>query len=719
MKKLISLLLALCLALSMSGCLAAPAQAAAEPAPAGETASASTEPAGSTSGEASAAPAGGGGGNSSVAADSEVTIVEAALAPESFTLPEFEAEELGDISVAADETWTLADNARVGKLELAEGAVVEAEFPVIVYFEESASVQNGEVRGNVQFMNAYDEVVAIVHTNDEHGELDIYALVKAYADELKASGNYSLVVTANLGDVFAGGNAVAHYYNGEFIPSIMAEVYDFMTWGNNDGGAIFPDGKRSYGIQAYLLAALGESKGMTTLLANMQASEPIDLVAYTEGYESAVGAATLAELYPALAVTAEKRINWDALNLADYALETGEDALPDAALVETAAGTKLGIYGVATSGGSLTDAHFVGMPTIAISQLCADELRAAGATAVIGICHTGWFDRTETGYSTEASSNDTNSTQLALKTTGIDVVLDAHTHSVIAGGEGMLVYENEIAPIINQAACKGQAIGVMYLYLNDGKVIAKDAENITDFSGITPDPEVQKLIDIAYGRLEEDGLAAPMTESEHYLNGCRLSDGDVGGGVRANETNLGDLVADGILYEAQKIWTGDEPISIALYPGFWVRASVEAGPVDVSDAMSVFANPLYIYYKSLSAAELLSEMNSSVSKLGKENNNMYQVAGLRCTYDSSNKIVDLWVGEEQIVADGAVIVGDDWSVGCAAAQCGGDTENYDEATVLIRNNTEMALAWCDFLANADYTIYPNEIAPGGRVVPAK
>ncbi len=713
MKKITSLFLALCLVLSLAGCMNAPAEAAEA---AAAPAAASSEPGGASAEPAGGAP-GNAGGTATAAVPDEAVIRTDDKAPESFTLPAFEAEDLGDISVAAGETWTLEDNAIVGKLELAEDAVVEADFPVIVYFAESDSVENGEVRGNVQFMNAYDEVVAIVHTNDEHGELDIYALVKAYADELKASGNYSLVLTTNLGDVFAGGNAVAHYYNGEFIPAIMAKVYDYMTWGNNDGGAIFPDGKRSYGIQTYLLAALGESAGMTTLLANMQASEPIDLVAYTDTYEPAIGAELLAELYPALSVTSEHRLDWSGIDLENYTLDTGDNALTDAALVETANGTTIGIYGIATSGGSITDAHFTGLSSTGTSQLCADELRAAGADAVVGICHTGWFDRTETGYSTEASSNDTNSTQLALKTTGIDVILDAHTHSVIAGGEGMLVYENELAPIINQAACKGQAIGVMYIYLNEGQVVAKDAENITDFSGITPNPEVQALIDIAYGRLAEDGLAEPVAESEYYLNGCRISDGDVGGGVRANETNLGDLVADGILYEAQKLWQGDE-ISIALYPGFWVRSSVEAGPIDVSAAMSVFANPLYIYYKSLTAAELLSEMNTSVSKIGSENNNMYQVAGLRCTH-SGGKVVDLWVGEEQIVAGGAVIVSDDWTVGCAAAQCGGDTENYDEATVIIRNNTEMAIAWCDFLAEADYTIYPNEIAAGGRVLPAE
>ncbi|MCD7770227.1 MAG: 5'-nucleotidase C-terminal domain-containing protein, partial [Oscillospiraceae bacterium] len=182
-------------------------------------------------------------------------------------------------------------------------------------------------------------------------------------------------------------------------------------------------------------------------------------------------------------------------------------------------------------------------------------------------------------------------------------------------------------------------------------------------------------------------------------------------------TNLGDLVADGSLYTAQQLWDGDE-ISIALYPGFWVRASIEAGDITLVDALSVFANPLKIYYAEYTAEELVSLMNTSCSKIGEENNNMYQVAGLTCTYDPDTfEVTTLTVGDELIYDHGEYLVDDDWTVGCAAEVGGGDM-TVPDGTEIVASNSEMAQLWCEFLENGDYTIYPDEVAPAGRVTPA-
>ena len=56
----------------------------------------------------------------------------------------------------------------------------------------------------------YDEVLAIVHTNDVHGFIEVEPYVKAVADDLKAQYGQENVLTISAGDVYAGGNAVAH-----------------------------------------------------------------------------------------------------------------------------------------------------------------------------------------------------------------------------------------------------------------------------------------------------------------------------------------------------------------------------------------------------------------------------------------------------------------------------------------------------------------------------
>jgi 2',3'-cyclic-nucleotide 2'-phosphodiesterase (5'-nucleotidase family) len=623
---------------------------------------------------------------------------------------------LGDVTVAAGQTWTVEDSCVVDRLEIQDGAVVEADFPVVVFFSQSDTVENGQVMGNVQFVSDYDEKVAIIHTNDTHGFLTSEPYVRGLKTQLEQSGDYSLVLAVSGGDLFAGGYAAAHVYEGEYIPYVMAYTYDFMTWGNNDAGV------SDQGIGTYFLSILGNAEGLTTLLANQNASETMDMVSYAASYEPAVGVEEFVSLYDdVLSLNGDGTIDYSALNLADYNLEAGDNALDDGALVETANGTLLGIFGESTQGGSITDAYFAGgQSTITVAQTMADELRAEGATAVVMLCHTGWLG----ADSTETSSNDTNTAQVALNTTGIDAIVDGHTHSVINDGEGWLFDDSASDTIVNQANCKGQAIGVMYLYLKDGQVIAKDCENIVPeddgtYAGIEPDAEVQAAVDRCYGRLADDGYTTVYATTDIFLNGERTGAGDVGGGVRANETNLGDLVADGILYTAQKLWDGD-PISIALYPGFWVRASIPAGDITLVDALSVFANPLKIYYAAYTAEELVSMMNTSCAKIGSENNSMYQVAGLSCTYDPDTfQVVTLTVGDELIYDHGTYLVDEDWTVGCAAEIGGGDIDNVPEGMEIVSSNSEMAKLWCEFLAEADYTIYPDEVSPAGRVVPAE
>ena len=81
----------------------------------------------------------------------------------------------------------------------------------------------------------YDEVFVIVHTNDVHGFIDVEPYVRAVADGMKAEYGDANVLTVSAGDVFSGGNAVAHLYNGETIPPIMdAAGYDILVPGNND-----------------------------------------------------------------------------------------------------------------------------------------------------------------------------------------------------------------------------------------------------------------------------------------------------------------------------------------------------------------------------------------------------------------------------------------------------------------------------------------------------
>ena len=635
----------------------------------------------------------------------------AALFPVSAAAAEHELPSYDEVIAASGETWTVEENCRVGHLEIENGAAVEADHPVVVFFGESDSVENGQVIGEVQFVSDYDEVVAIIHTNDVHGYIDSEPYVRGLKTQLEDSGKYSLVLAVNAGDVYAGGYAAAHLYDGEFIPAVMDKVYDFMCWGNNDRG--IGDGY----LRAYLLSILGKAGGMTSLNANAVAVRDIDMEAYVESYSPTVGAETLAALYPeALSLNADGTLDWSGVDLKSYDLAEGQ-ALPGTALVTTALGTVIGLFGETTSTtpDPTTDPDICASKgTLETAAECVTALEAGGAGVIVAVCHTGWLG----ADSEEVSGNDVNSAQLARLVPGIDAIVDGHTHSTICEGEGWLFGDTESAAIVNQAHCFGDAIGLMELYLKDGKCVAKDCRVLTPEeyeSTVEPDAAAQAAVDACYDRLYEDGYTNPLAVTPYFLNGERLSSGNEAGGPRANETNLGDLVADGLLWLGRQL--REEPIDVALQPGVRVRASIEAGPITMLDLMNVFSSPFTVYYQAYTAQQLVSYLNGGLSKLGQENERFPQVSGLRLTYGSDKKVQSLTVGDKLIYENGVYYVDDDWTVGCIIND-GGGGGSYEPDQLIFADNMETAWAFGDFLQNGEYTFYPNEIAPAGRVTPS-
>lgn len=616
-----------------------------------------------------------------------------------------------EMLVAAGEVWTVEENCRVGRLEIEDGGSVTAEHPVIVFFDESETVANGQICGEVQFVSDYDEIVAVVHTNDVHGYLDAEPYVKGLKTQLEDSGKYSLVIVVSAGDVYAGGYAAAHLYDGEFIPAVMDKVYDYMCWGNNDRG--IADGY----LRVYLLSILAEAGGIVSLNANAAAVHDIDMEAYAEGYVPTVGAETMAALYPeALTLREDGTLDWSGVDLRRYDLSE-EQTLQGTALVTTDRGTVIGLFGETTSTtpDPTTDPDICASKgTLETAAECVDGLRSAGADVIVAICHTGW-----TGAdSAEVSGNDTNSAQLALNVQGIDAIVDGHTHSTICEGEGWLFGGTESGTIVNQAHCFGDAIGLMELYIKDGVCVARDCRVLTPEeyeAAVEPDAAVQEVVDACYDRLYADGYTNVLAQTPYFLNGERLSSGNETGGPRANETNLGDLVADGMLWAAKRL--REEPIDVALYPGVRVRASIEAGPITMLDVMGVFSSPFTVYYQEYTAQQLVSYLNSGLIKLGQEYERFPQVSGLSLVYNSDKKVQSLTVGDELIYEDGIYYVDDGWTVGCVIND-GGAGASYEPEQLIFADNMEMAWAFRDFLLEGEYTIYPNEIAPAGRVVPS-
>lgn len=489
----------------------------------------------------------------------------------------------------------------------------------------------------------YDEVFAIVHTNDVHGFISIEPYVKAVADDLKAQYGEENVLTVSAGDVFAGGNAVAHLYKGELIPPVMDMAgYDLLVPGNND-----------FNLGADALVSLGHAaENMQTICANL--------------YEMKEDGSQ------------------------------GESIFSATAEFTTAGGTKVGVFGVTVSGGSIADL-FVNPGSIESSQASVTALQESGCGVIIGVGHTGWNDDLVT-----PSSNDTTSAELVKQVSGIDGFIDSHTHSIIGSGNGWVCPET--GTLVNQASCKGECLGIMTFYLKDGKVVDKTAELLMaeDLQAYTPDADTQKLVDEAFARLEADTGDA-YTTTEYFLNGLRTSDSSDGRSIRTDETNLGDLITDFLCHT-----TGAD---VALMPGYRIRSSVEAGPITAVSLYDVFANGADIYVMELTGEELLNKMASNMIDLPNESTQFNQWGGASFGYvmgeNKTFTIVNPMVGGEPLDLEKTYTV---------AMDLGGPDAPADQ-TPLISGMEMIAEQMGEYMASPECTIYPDEPTPNDRIVP--
>ena len=558
---------------------------------------------------------------------------------------------------------------------------------------------------------SYDEVIAIVHTNDVHGHIEVEPYVKGLADEMKASGEYSLVLTVSGGDIYAGGNAVADHYKGELIPQIVDQIYDVIVPGNND----FPTGVAG---NALLTSLYQHTK---TICANIQVKDDTDVAAYATTYEPIVGAEDFAAIYDGVSLKEDGSLDYSALNLGTVAKDTSP--WEPTAIYITSKGTKLGLFGLTCTGGQVgTFSHSQG--TINAAQECVDALKEDGADVIVGIGHVGWMGE---GSEAAADGTDGNSWAVANAVQEMDAFIDAHTHSIIGNGYGCYVGENQV--LVNQAACRGECIGVMLFFLKEGQVVDKKAQILReeDLDDITPDASIQQIVDDDLERLSKVA-GEPVARTPYFLNCERLSAGDPGGSIRGNETNLGDFVTDLILLAYSELL--DEEFEFTFMPGFWIRSSVNEGSdITKLELQSVIGYDNTRLRRQLySAADILKLVTDGLAVVSpqKDGISFNQYSGLFITYTNNNGSgtpITIKVGDTLIYDawNGGIQVDDSWRVkGIRTLHMDGASVPADDPDIICQNGSELREVFYNYLAThtigEDYTIYPDTIAPAGRIV---
>ena len=519
----------------------------------------------------------------------------------------------------------------------------------------------GSALSETAAISDYDEVFVIVHTNDVHGFIDVEPYVKAVADDMKARYGEKNVLTVSAGDVFSGGNAVAHLYNGETIPPIMdAAGYDILVPGNNDIIA----GKD----QLRVLAGMFDHTRM--LCANL--------------FEQATDE------------------NGEVLTDEDGKPVPGETVFDRTMTAETSGGVRIGLFGL-TIDGPAEKGGYSHTGSIAGAQEAVGILKAEGCGVIVGIGHTGWNDDLVT-----PSANDVTSAQLVKEVPGIDAYIDAHSHSVINGGNGWVCPET--GTLVNQASCKGACVGVIRLYIKDGAVAEKTAELLADEyleSHYTPDPTVQGLVNAAWERLAGDS-GEMYLESPFFLNANRAGESADGRSVRTGETNLGDLVCD-----ALRSYTEAD---VALVPGVMIRCSIEKGKIYTLNLYDVFASGCRLSVKDMTGEELLAKMASSLAGLPAESPEFCQISGASFGYLKEYALSE--DGEKIYTIINPTVNGEPLNPEKTyRIAFSGPPDETEEPEPAISTMEEAAAAMGEYLKSGQAAILPDVPVPDHRIVP--
>jgi 5'-nucleotidase / UDP-sugar diphosphatase len=148
-----------------------------------------------------------------------------------------------------------------------------------------------------------------------------------------------------------------------------------------------------------------------------------------------------------------------------------------------------------------------------------------------------------------------------------------------------------------------------------------------------------------------------LATSEVPLDGRR---GDDGFGVRTRETNLGNLLADAMIYSARERATefGVPEADIALQNGGGIRNDgiIPAGPITELDTFNVAAFFNIVSVAEIDGATLHSALERSVSSLPDASGAHGQWGGVRFTYDTSQTAQERDTDAGTVTTEGERIV---------------------------------------------------------------
>ncbi|MBR0348776.1 MAG: bifunctional metallophosphatase/5'-nucleotidase [Clostridia bacterium] len=401
------------------------------------------------------------------------------------------------------------------------------------------------------------DTVVILYENDVHCAVEGYSKLAAMKNEL--SETYTNVGVVSVGDFVQGGTLGA-VSKGEYIVNLMNKVgYDAIALGNHEFD--------------YQLPRLNELNAMSnTKFISCNFQKIGEDKSYFEPY-TIVSYGNVDVAY--IAITTPETIN--SSSPAQFKNDKGE-------LIYTFNESKL--YNIV--------------------QTNINAAETAGADYVIALSHIGY----------DESGNLADITDVIENTDGFDVVLDAHSHSIIE--EKVIKDKSGDDVLLTSTGTKFEYIGK--LTIKNG---AFDTELVEVESYTKTDPVVDAYIteiNENYAQLGNRKIGESKVEFiTHDKDGNRL--------VRSAETNLGNFCSD-----ALRVMTGAD---MSFVNGGGLRAPMESGDITFNDIFSVFPFNNQIVTAEISGQILIDFLEMAVMNYPEEDGSFPHMSGVTFSVNKS------------------------------------------------------------------------------------
>lgn len=429
---------------------------------------------------------------------------------------------------------------------------------------------------NVEPVLPTDWSLTIMHTNDTHAHLADVARRATLVKQIRSEGGNSLLVDA--GDVFSGDLYFTKWAGLADAQFMNLMGYDAMTFGNHE----FDSGTS-------VLADFIHAAGFPLLSSNVDFSED-------ENISPLLKSATIID-------TSDEHTT-DISGVYPY-------------VIFDVNGERVGMFGLTTEDTSETSSpgkQVLFNEATAAAKSTVAAIEAEGVNVIIALSHLG-YNRDK---------------ELAKAVNGIDVIVGGHTHTKLDAPD-VVVGEGGEPTVIVQANEWGKFLGRVDVVFNSEGVVQTDKLSgslLAVDSSVAEDAEARELL-APYNEELDELKQQVIGTTTVVLNGERND-------VRSKETNLGNFIADSMLYRAKQLKQAD----IALMNGGGIRASIDLGEITMGELRTVmpFGNTLMVL--DVTGQQLKDGLENGISgaKLEDLPGKFPQVAGMRFKWDPNQPI---------------------------------------------------------------------------------